>query len=510
MKTSWMLGLALVAGCGTIKIDRSAGEAGKVNDAGGDSTTADQSTSTDASGATDDDASVVDSGDLEAASSPDGAAVDAGSVDAAVPPDTSVALDARSETRGAVDVGSSDTTVPDSAGGNGGSGGTTGTGGGSGTGGGGKGGAGGTGGTSADGGDTGGAGTAGAGGAGAGGGGTDGGGTGGSGGTGGIGVDAAIDMGCPAESDSAFCARLGKTCEMVTAADNCGKERSANCGSCSALQGCVDHVCKTPVCTVYSYSQDIFFSLSTGNVAEGMIAASANAQSIIFMRNQTQCGADNYFYLADETTPGKSDYDPAKLIDLTSWWTNHGVLWAALSGDGLTIVVAQGNAFAESSRSALQTAFSSPPVAAEYTAINTLIAGMGATYRGHAISTNGLEFYYSISGGTVGTDGLYRATRPVTSTSFSAGARVASIDPVYDGVSAISSDGLTLFMNQGFAGAIFTRKSTSAEFSNPNGTSPPPPLAGWHHKPGPGCTLFATNASGACLTQDIWHYTPMP
>lgn len=50
---------------------------------------------------------------------------------------------------------------------------------------------------------------------------------------------AAIVCGCLAETDPSFCARLGASCGMVMANDNCGVPRTvANCGGCSSPQFC--------------------------------------------------------------------------------------------------------------------------------------------------------------------------------------------------------------------------------------------------------------------------------
>jgi hypothetical protein len=43
---------------------------------------------------------------------------------------------------------------------------------------------------------------------------------------------------CTPESDSAFCSRLGASCDAVTAADNCGTSRTVSCGSCATPQVC--------------------------------------------------------------------------------------------------------------------------------------------------------------------------------------------------------------------------------------------------------------------------------
>lgn len=56
--------------------------------------------------------------------------------------------------------------------------------------------------------------------------------------------------GCEAESNGEFCTRLVKTCDDVTAADNCGESRTVNCGMCTAPAICGgggnDNVCACP------------------------------------------------------------------------------------------------------------------------------------------------------------------------------------------------------------------------------------------------------------------------
>ena len=45
---------------------------------------------------------------------------------------------------------------------------------------------------------------------------------------------------CVAETNIEFCARLGLDCDEVTAPDNCGDERTLSCGMCTAPQACGD------------------------------------------------------------------------------------------------------------------------------------------------------------------------------------------------------------------------------------------------------------------------------
>jgi hypothetical protein len=49
---------------------------------------------------------------------------------------------------------------------------------------------------------------------------------------------AAPTCGCAGETASAFCSRLAKDCDLVSAFDNCGKSRTENCGTCSGTQRC--------------------------------------------------------------------------------------------------------------------------------------------------------------------------------------------------------------------------------------------------------------------------------
>lgn len=44
--------------------------------------------------------------------------------------------------------------------------------------------------------------------------------------------------GCTAESNPTFCARLGKNCGSATAQDNCGTSRTVDCGTCSGVESC--------------------------------------------------------------------------------------------------------------------------------------------------------------------------------------------------------------------------------------------------------------------------------
>ena len=337
--------------------------------------------------------------------------------------------------------------------------------------------------------------------------------TGGSGATAGGGGSAAggAGGGCLAETDAHFCARLGKSCEMFAGTDSCGAPRNANCGSCPTGMGCVVNVCQTPVCTTFNYQSTAFASFSITGAEEVIVAASASGQSIAYARSSPAGTCEAFsVYLADETAPDSGAYTSR---DITSWITTNGIFhatgeMAALSGDGLTFVVfsADQTKIESAKRSALQLIDFGTPSTADFVTINGFVAGTAGKFRAPTISADGLELYYTINGISTAADGIYRSVRASTTVPFPAGQRVAALTTDYEYVSGISSDRLTLFLFKSFGSYVFTRLSTSADWSNPNAPAAPPAIGGWDHKPFPDCrTLVATAAAtGGCNNQDIY------
>ena len=64
------------------------------------------------------------------------------------------------------------------------------------------------------------------------------------------GVDAGPDGSCTPETNDAFCARFGATCDDLTEFDTCGNQRTVNCGTCMAPATCggggTANVCACP------------------------------------------------------------------------------------------------------------------------------------------------------------------------------------------------------------------------------------------------------------------------
>ncbi|MGC4119976.1 MAG: hypothetical protein QM765_36435 [Myxococcales bacterium] len=95
--------------------------------------------------------------------------------------------------------------------------------------------------------------------------------------------------GCKAESDTAFCARLGKDCGTLNGTDDCGAPRTvASCGTCASGKTCgagspgVPNVCGTGTCTSETDSE---LCIRMGKNCGTLIAADRCGQT-----RYAQCG----------------------------------------------------------------------------------------------------------------------------------------------------------------------------------------------------------------------------
>jgi hypothetical protein len=319
-----------------------------------------------------------------------------------------------------------------------------------------------------------------------------------------LGDGTGADGHCVAETDPEFCVRLGKNCETVSGNDNCAVPRNVNCGTCTGGTACVDRVCKIPVCSSFTFSSAVFPPFSVAGTSDFAIATSARGESILYGQSAAPDCSMVVTYLADEITPGSRTYTSRSI---SPWLIANDLTAQALTGDGLTLITLSRDykTFQLSHRSALQLVDFDAPSNIDFKAVNAMLAGTTALFRGGVISADGLEFCYTLFGGGTATDGIHCSKRIATSSRFSTGTRLIGVDAAYTDVTGISSDRLTLFVFKSWAGFVFTRSSTSAEFSNPNAPNPPPQLAGFQHKPLADCaTLLATEAvAGGCVSQDV-------
>jgi hypothetical protein len=88
---------------------------------------------------------------------------------------------------------------------------------------------------------------------------------------------------CVPETDSAFCARLGKNCDPLNGTDNCGSPRSVtSCGTCPADQHCAANVC---ACNETDTEMCYRLAISCGPIS--------GTDRCGFARNISSCGTCN-------------------------------------------------------------------------------------------------------------------------------------------------------------------------------------------------------------------------
>ena len=261
---------------------------------------------------------------------------------------------------------------------------------------------------------------------------------------------ATADMTCVPESDTEFCARLGKSCESVTGNDNCGMPRTVtSCGTCgAAAPACVGNVCSVPVCsTVFATSGTNVTAVSVAAVQDDLLGASTTGDSLLLLRPASGTCGVNTLFIADATTSGSmAAYNVQNINALAGFQKAEETM--TLTGDGLTIIGtdATAKAFTTSTRSAVGMTDFGTAATGPFASINTAILASGGTASWPVLSSDGLAFYYRIGGATASTDnGIYEAIRASSSASFPAGTKMPAAVQAFDGVSGISTDRMTLF-----------------------------------------------------------------
>jgi hypothetical protein len=306
--------------------------------------------------------------------------------------------------------------------------------------------------------------------------------------------------------------RLGKTCEMVNANDNCGRPRTANCGSCNNAQVCVANVCGPPACSSLTFgNQQPLVSVNASGLQDAVQAITPNGSSILFQRGTTFCAPYNLF-LADEMPPGSGSY---AAMDITGVAALGGMNVTAeqnltMTADGKTLIGATTDQkhFVASTRSTLGQADFGAASGTDFAAISpTGSQIIGSPY----VSPDGLAFYYVIAGDPdPNVNGIYEALRPAIGAPYPAGARMP--DPVqqYSYVTATSSDRMALFVQDAsFTMFVLTRQSLSAPFANPNAPNPPPMVPGWRTRPLVDCSKLIGTCNGGCPNEDTCSWTRM-
>ena len=310
---------------------------------------------------------------------------------------------------------------------------------------------------------------------------------------------------CVAEDDLAFCTRIGNACERHTEMDNCGTQRTVDCGGCTGGRGCVVGTCKAPVCTTFDYTSAPLSAFTRAGIEDSIGATTPDGQVILYIQSVSTCGGF-HLVVADETTPGSGLFT---LRDVTTAFGSLGLYTGqdghTITADGLTIITISpdGKRLLSTKRSAINLVDFGPGSTTDFDQINGQLAGGAGGFRGPAISADGLELFYSILGAAPASNGIYSSVRSSTSVSFPAGTKIEAAMP-YPIVTGVSSDRLALFVFEPFQGRVLERNSTSLPFTNPNAPGPPGLLPGWQHKPLADCSkLVAMTSPGGCHNEDI-------
>lgn len=313
--------------------------------------------------------------------------------------------------------------------------------------------------------------------------------------------DAGTGSACVAESDAELCAAAAATCELITATDHCGVTRTAACGVCGGTDACVANACVAPVCNSLSWpTESLVTSLNAQGKQDAPLAISSDGKTVLTQQGTTQCG-DFQLIIADSNgtslVPQNITANPMLAGMLVS---QEGTL--TLTPDGLTIIgtSTDGHSFLASKRAA----FGGTVFAA---ATNTEFANLTVTGRvdSPVITADGLDFYYRVSGDDdAAKDGIYESVRTSTSVPFPAGTRVPDDLQIYQAVTGISRDRMTLFLQTGsFSTVALTRKSVTQPFTNPNAPGNPPAVPGFRTRPSGDCqSVLATATPGGCAQEE--------
>jgi hypothetical protein len=309
---------------------------------------------------------------------------------------------------------------------------------------------------------------------------------------------------CVPETDTELCT-AATACEQHAFTDKCGMARNVDCGDCAGGMGCVVGTCKMPQCTTFTYTSAPFPNMSRTGVEDSIGGATPDAQVVLYVQTIGTSGCGNYhLIIADEVTAGSGTYTQRDVANtIATLGLFNGQDGYSISADGLTLIAmtTDRKAFKSTKRSAINAVDFATASDADFVNINMQTATAGV-FRSPTLSADGLEFWYSYLNGP---EVPYYSVRTSTSVPFPA--PTAAPAPVSTSAtpSGISADRLALFIWDGsFSGKIFTRKSTSDPFTNPNAPAAPPAFPGWAHRPIANCTkLVGMTSPGGCANEDV-------
>ena len=316
---------------------------------------------------------------------------------------------------------------------------------------------------------------------------------------------------CVPETETQLCTRIGNVCEIQTSTDNCGTERTVSCGSCGAGLACVVGQCQTPECGSFGYTSAALPAFSVASTKDTLGGATWDARTILYIKSAPSTCGGFTLSVADEMVAGSDTYTQS---DATTRLETLGVAIGenafSITADGLTLIAVDrdGARLVSTTRSARGVVDFDAGNLTAFEMINASIpVGSGVRLNSPTISADGLELFYTVDGhgGPAAVkNGIYSAVRLSTGLPFPAGSRLLA--PINNGsngfISGVSADRLTVFVFNSFQSWVYTRRSTSQAFTNPN--APAPVVSGWNHRVLAGCNrLLAMVSVGGCQNEDI-------
>lgn len=314
---------------------------------------------------------------------------------------------------------------------------------------------------------------------------------------------------CVPETDAAFCARVGATCEDATREDNCGVVRTATCGTCSGTDACVANVCRAPICSTFSFPNRTLLSAPLNDPAQqdALAGVSADGKTVLWQRSP--CYAKPFDLLIGDATSGT--FVATNLTTqpefATMAITQERTL--ALTADGLTIIGSSSDRtqFLQTTRTAVGVTAFGAASNVDFAALN-VSAPTRIIFP--AISNDGLTFYFRmIDNPDSSLNGLYETVRTSKTVPFPSATKMPGVVQSYESITAVSSDRMTLFVqNYSFQMAALTRKSIKDAFANPNFPGPAPIPPGFRARPLGDCqAVIATYSEAGCLGETLAIFT---
>ena len=265
------------------------------------------------------------------------------------------------------------------------------------------------------------------------------------------------------------------------------------------MSACSDHCVSVCRATAYKLGKPIP-NVSVPGRQEALLGLASDGSALLYLAGK-QCSID-HVWLARKR--GDS-YEP---IDLTDQLDRTRVAWfegcCTLAADGRSMVLARPD------HHGFVRVRLGDRTAEAVDDLGELVTGKDATAQFPTLSADELTLYYRVIDQSRGRDdlgpldGVYAAVRANRNAPFAPGARLPGRARLYDLVSGVSADHLSLFMSSEYRTHVLVRSSVDQPFLDPEEGMLPATLPGWRTMPLADCNHLATTwTPGGCAAEEI-------